>query len=283
MGDCAPTIARDLPWIGVGDPWAVLVSEVMLQQTQAARVIEPWRRFMESLPTVDACADAPRAVVIALWGGLGYNRRAGYLQDTARVLVEEFDGHVPSDPDALRQLPGVGGYTANAVASFAFGERVGVLDTNVGRVLARALVNRPLGRSEAQRLADELVRGRDSAAHNQAMLDLGAQFCTATPRCHTCPMASRCAWRAAGGPDPAQRSAAVSVRQSAFAGSDRQCRGRIIAVLRDGPTNPDALSIRIAEPRERVERLIAALVGEGLVEYDVHAVRLVDDTREPTG
>ncbi len=255
----------------------------MLQQTQATRVIEPWCRFMESLPTVDACAGAPRAAVIALWGGLGYNRRAGYLHDAARAILEGFDGRVPSDPDTLRRLPGVGAYTANAVASFAFGVRVGVLDTNVGRILARALANRPLGRSEAQRLANELVRGRDSAAHNQAMLDLGAQFCTATPRCRTCPVASRCAWRAAGGPDPALRSAAVSVRQSAFAGSDRQCRGRIIAVLRDGPANLDALLARVAEPRERVDRLLAALVGDGLVEHSAHSVRLVGDTREPLG
>ncbi len=253
----------------------------MLQQTQATRVIEPWCRFMESLPTVDACAGAPRAAVIALWGGLGYNRRAGYLHDAARAILEGFDGRVPSDPDTLRRLPGVGAYTANAVASFAFGVRVGVLDTNVGRILARALANRPLGRSEAQRLANELVRGRDSAAHNQAMLDLGAQFCTATPRCRTCPVASRCAWRAAGGPDPALRSAAVSVRQSAFAGSDRQCRGRIIAVLRDGPANLDALLARVAEPRERVEGLLVALVGDGLVEHSAHSVRLVGDTRAP--
>ena len=261
----------------------MLVSEVMLQQTQATRVIEPWRRFMVSLPTPSACAASPRSAVIALWGGLGYNRRAGYLHDAARVILDEFDGFVPSDPDALRRLPGVGAYTANAVASFAFGLGVGVLDTNVGRILARALVNRPLARSEAQRLADELVRGRDSAVHNQAMLDLGAQFCTANPRCPTCPMASRCAWRAVGGPDPAQYSAAVSVRQSAFVGSDRQCRGRIIAVLRDGPSNLDALLVRIAEPRERVERLLAALVGDGLVEHGAHSVHLVGDTRERVG
>lgn len=280
MGDVAPSVARDLPWIGVRDPWAVLVSEVMLQQTQAARVIEPWRRFLETLPTVASCANAPRSTVIELWGGLGYNRRAGYLHDAARAITDEFDGRIPKDPLALRRLPGVGHYTANAVASFAFGVRVGVLDTNVGRILARAIANRPLGRAEAQRLADELLGRGDSAAHNQAMLDLGAQFCTGTPRCATCPLASRCAWRTNGGADPARRSAAVSVPQGAFAGSNRQLRGRIVATLREGPARLDVVVRRVAQPPQRVAELLATLVADGLVEHVADAVRLVGDPRE---
>ncbi len=254
----------------------------MLQQTQAPRVIEPWRRFLEALPTPGACAVAPRSTVISLWGGLGYNRRAGYLHDAARAVVDEFAGRVPEDPAALRRLPGVGSYTANAVASFAFGAPVGVLDTNVGRILARAIANRPLGRAEAQRLADELVRGVASAAHNQAMLDLGAQFCTATPRCVTCPLARRCAWRAEGGDDPARHSAAVSVRQSAFAGSDRQLRGRIVALLREGPARLDVVVAHVDEPQARVEVLVASLIADGLVERAKGEVRLAGDPRERT-
>lgn len=255
----------------------------MLQQTQAVRVVEPWRRFLAALPTAHACASAPRSTVIGLWGGLGYNRRAGYLHDAARAITESFDGRVPEEPAVLRRLPGVGPYTANAVASFAFGVRVGVLDTNVGRILARAIANAPLGRGEAQRLADELVRGRDSAAHNQAMLDLGAQFCAAIPRCATCPMAPRCAWRADGGADPARRSAAVSIRQSAFAGSDRQLRGRIVAALREGPTGLETVVARVVEAPERVHRLVASLVADGLVEHAAGSIRLVGDERERIG
>ncbi len=255
----------------------------MLQQTQAGRVVEPWRRFLETLPTPDACAKVPRSTVIELWAGLGYNRRAGYLQDAARAIVDEFDGLVPREPAALRQLPGVGHYSANAVASFAFGAPVGVLDTNVGRILARAIANRPLGRAEAQGLADDLARGTNSAAHNQAMLDLGAQFCTATPRCETCPVARRCRWRTEGGVDPASRSAAVSVRQSAFAGSDRQVRGRIVAALRQGPAPLEAVVARVSETPERVERLVASLVADGLVEHRGDAVRLVGDPRVRIG
>ena len=265
------------------DPWAVLVSEVMLQQTQATRVVEPWRRFLDALPTVASCAHVSRASVIGLWSGLGYNRRAGYLQDAARTIVETFDGHVPQDPAILRQLPGVGAYTANAVASFAFGVRVGVLDTNVGRILARAIANRPLGRAEAQSIADELVDGHEPAAHNQAMLDLGAQYCTATPRCVTCPLSRHCAWRTVGGPDPARRSAAVSVRQSAFAGSDRQLRGRIVAALREGPARLDDVVSRLAQSPQRVEGLIESLVLDGLVEHAADSVRLVGDPRDLIG
>lgn len=133
----APEISRTLPWIGHESPWAVLVSEVMLQQTQTSRVIEPWTKFLERFPTPRSCADVALAEVLGAWRGLGYHRRAKALHDTARVLRDEFDGVVPRTVKELRTLPGVGEYTAAAVASFAYGEHVAVLDTNVGRVLAR--------------------------------------------------------------------------------------------------------------------------------------------------
>ncbi len=255
----------------------------MLQQTQAARVVEPWRRFLHALPTVQSCAAAPRSTVLGLWRSLGYNRRAGNLHDAARVIVRDHDGRVPAQPATLRTLPGVGSYTANAVASFAFGVPVGVLDTNVGRILARAIENRRLTRGEAQQLANELASRRHSATHNQAMLDLGSQFCVAAPRCEDCPVVRRCRWRRDGGADPAPQSAAVSVRQKPFEGSDRQLRGRIVDALRDGPQRRDGLRHICGTERERLARLLDDLVGEGLVDVTSALVRLAGDTRSLAG
>ena len=213
-----PRLARPLPWIGHADPWAVLVSEVMLQQTQTSRVIGPWTRFMAAFPTPTACADAPLADVLRLWSGLGYHRRAKALHDAARMIRDEFGGVVPDEVADLRRLPGIGEYTANAVASFAFGRRVAVVDTNVGRVLARALDQSNAERPRGACRANELLPRTNAASFNQAMLDLGAQFCTSTPRCATCPVARVCKWHREGGADPAPRSAGVSRPQSTFAG-----------------------------------------------------------------
>jgi A/G-specific adenine glycosylase len=238
----------------------------MLQQTQTSRVIEPWTRFMERFPTPRACADATLAEVLTAWRGLGYHRRAKALHDTARVLRDVFDGVVPRSVKELRTLPGVGEYTANAVASFAYGEPVAVLDTNVGRVLARAIVNRRLRPSEARSLAAEVLPRTQVATFNQAMLDLGAQFCRATPRCEQCPLATRCAWRQRGGDDPAPLSAGVSRAQPRFEGSSRQLRGRVLNALRDGPHSRAELSVSFTgvEARRRDE-VLAGLVRDGLI------------------
>ncbi len=247
----------------------------MLQQTQVARVVEPWRRFLATFPTPRACADAPLASTIRLWEGLGYHRRARALHDAARVIRDEHDGEVPRDVASLRSLPGVGEYTAHAVASFAFGEHVAVLDTNVGRVLARAVANRTLSRPEARELADRLLPVRHSGAHNQALLDLGAQFCRANPRCESCPLANACRWRCEGGDDPAPLSAAVSRRQSTFEGSDRQIRGRILGLLRTEDAPLAAVVAHVGPgARDRVERLVTDLVEDGLVERVGRRLRL---------
>ncbi len=283
LREASSKLARDLPWIGSRDPWGILVSEVMLQQTQAVRVVEPWRRFMTALPTAQSCAASSRSTVLELWRGLGYNRRATNLHDASRAIVRDHDGQIPPHPATLRTLPGVGSYTANAVASFAFGAPVGVLDTNVGRVLARAIENRRLTHGEAQRLADALVPRRASAAHNQAMLDLGSQYCVGAPRCVSCPLAHHCRWRCDGGIDPAPRSAAVSIRQSPFEGSDRQLRGRMVDVLREGPRRLDEMREVLTTDRERFTRLLGALVRDGLVEATSATVRLAGDTRSPIG
>jgi A/G-specific adenine glycosylase len=255
-----------MPWIGDDRPWAVLVSEVMLQQTQTSRVIERWREFLERFPTPSDCADAPLSEILALWQGLGYPRRAKSLHDAARVIRDDFAGLVPSDLAELRSLPGIGDYTAAAVASFAFGRRVAVLDTNVGRVLARAVANRRLARTEAQSLAQALLPRAGSATFNQAMLDLGAQFCRAVPRCDVCPVVSHCHWRREGGDDPAPKSAAVSRAQSAFAGSNRELRGRVMRVLITAPATRGQLNSVMNEVEaDRRGEILAGLLRDGLI------------------
>ncbi|MEZ5206808.1 MAG: A/G-specific adenine glycosylase [Acidimicrobiales bacterium] len=260
---------RDLPWRGTRDPWGVLVSELMLQQTQVARVVDRWPKFLARFPTPAVCAAAPVGEVIAAWAGLGYNRRAVNLHRCAVVVVAEHDGALPSDLAALLRLPGIGPYTARAVAAFAFEADVGVLDTNVGRVLAR-VAGRPLAPAEAQAAADGLVPRRRGWAWNQGMLDLGAMVCTArAPRCDTCPIARRCAWRRAGNPepDPARGSAAVAGGQSRFAGSDRQGRGRLVAALAAGAVvPPDELATVMGWPDDpaRARRVADGVLRDGL-------------------
>jgi A/G-specific adenine glycosylase len=260
------SLSRDLPWINDARPWAVLVSEVMLQQTSTSRVLDPWRRFMERFPTPSSCAAASLADVLAVWRGLGYPRRAKALHETARILRDEYHDVVPSDVETLRQLPGVGDYTSAAVASFAYGEAVAVLDTNVGRVLSRAIANRRLRPSEARTLAHELLPRVNAAAFNQSMLDLGAQFCRATPRCEVCPLAKHCRWRQEGGEDPAPLSAAVSRRQSPFEGSNRQLRGRVLSALVDRPhTRHDLSTVLIDIESSRADEVLAGLLKDGLI------------------
>jgi A/G-specific adenine glycosylase len=271
----ATQLRRDLPWIGCNDPWAILVSEVMLQQTQVARVLEPWRRFLATFPTANSCADAPLAQILQLWEGLGYHRRAKALHGAARMIRDQFGGEVPRDAASLLSLPGVGHYTANAVGSFAFGERVAVLDTNVGRVLARAVANQTLGARRAQTLANELLPENGVAAHNQALLDLGAQFCRSRPLCDSCPLSDACRWNLEGGDDPAPRSASVSRPQSAFEGSDRQLRGRVLGLLRQGQVTSSRVVADVAPgENERVVRIVESLVNDGLVERKGNQLRL---------
>ena len=254
----------------------------MLQQTSTSRVKEPWARFLELFPTPNACAEAPLSRVLVAWSGLGYPRRAKALHDAARVIRDNFAGLVPTDVDDLLGLPGVGPYTARAVATFAFAQPVAVLDTNVGRVLARAVVNAPLGRIDAQRLADELLPRRDPAAFNQAMLDLGAQYCRATPRCADCPVKTHCKWQGRGGSDPARASAAVSRPPKPFVGSNREQRGRVLRLLGDGPRSKRQLVTHLALESDRADDVLASLVCDGLVTKSGRSYSLSDGI-EPTG
>lgn len=266
----APTLSRNLPWTGLDDPWAIAVSELMLQQTQVSRVLPIWRAFLDQFPTPAACAAAPTSAVVRAWAGLGYHRRALFLQRAAQDMVRDHGGLVPSEVSALEALPGFGAYTARAVASFAFGRPVGILDTNVGRVLSRAVTGVTLTRSQAQGWADAIAGTVESGVLNQALLDLGAQYCTSTPRCVDCPVRRACLWRGVG-PDPAARSAAVSKAQSRFAGSRRQRRGQLLAALRERSlTDAEATALVGADGPD----ILDAFVTEGMAKRTSRRVRL---------
>lgn len=276
------TEARQLAWRSVTDPYRVLVSEFMLQQTQAARVEPVFLAFVRSFPDVRSLAAASRADVLRAWEGLGYNRRAVSLHRAARVVVDEHGGHIPDDLEALTALPGIGDYTARAVLAFAFGQDVAPLDVNVARVVARAAVGAPVGRTELQRVADELVPPGQASEWASALMDLGARYCVSrTPRCPACPVAAACAWRATADvgsdttPDPAAASGVRSRVQGPFAGSDRYHRGKLVDTLRRGPVELDALpSAAGLDDTGRLVALTRDLVDEGLAEWDEGALRL---------
>ena len=262
----------DLPWRATRDPWAVLVSEAMLQQTQVARVVPRWHRFLERFPTAVACAAAPVGDIVTEWAGLGYNRRAVNLHRCATAITERHGGTTPDDLAALLALPGVGPYTARAVLAFAFERDVAVVDTNVGRILARQSGER-LTVSAAQAMADDLVPSGLGWSWNQGMLDLGALVCTKrSPSCAQCPTASTCVWfgRGADDPDPAIGSAAVSGGQSRFTGSFREGRSRLLDALRlGGPVSPDRLCAACGwldrpDGETEARRAASTLVRDGL-------------------
>lgn len=272
---------RDLPWRRSRDPWAVLVSELMLQQTQVARVVDRWGRFLERFPSVAACAAAPRADVVDEWSGLGYNRRAVYLHRAAQACVERFDGVLPRSVDDLESLPGVGPYTARAVLVFAHEADIGLVDTNAGRFVARALVGSPVTATVAQATADAAVPPGQGWSWGQAVFDLGATVCTKrSPRCDACPIVDHCAWANAGHPqpDPIEGSAGISAAQSRFEGSDRQGRGRLVAVLRRRSVTDEELASVMGwvGQRDRADRVASSLVRDGLVVHDGGRWRLPD-------
>ena len=252
----SPGAARDLPWRRTRDPWAILVSEVMLQQTQVARVVPAYHRFLDRFPTVAACAAAPAGDVVKAWDGLGYNRRAVNLHRAARACGD----HLPTDLAGLLALPGVGPYTARAVLAFAHEADVAVLDVNAVRVLSRAG-----GARVTQAGADAHVPPGEGWRWNSALLDFGATVCTAhAPACHRCPLAQadHCAWRRTGGPDPG----AGGTRQSTFEGSDRQGRGRLVKALRRGPVDLAHIDAVAGWPGDhrRAAAAAASLVADGL-------------------
>ena len=262
--------ARDLPWRRPDtDPWAVLVSEVMLQQTPVARVEPVWREWMARWPTPTALAAASPAEVIRAWGKLGYPRRALRLRETAVALTERHGGIVPADVAALEALPGIGTYTARAVACFGHGQPQPVVDTNVRRVVARLVHGRAeAAPAQAADLTDVAALApadpERAVRFSVAVMELGALVCVArTPRCAVCPVATDCAWRLAGYPAPD----GPPRRVQKFAGTDRQVRGRLLDVLRsaEGPVAAPQLDEAWADAVQR-SRCLDSLLADGLVE-----------------
>jgi A/G-specific adenine glycosylase len=262
--------ARDLPWrYPAASAWSVLVSELMLQQTPVARVLPVHAAWLERWPTpADLAAEPPGAAVRA-WGRLGYPSRALRLHAAATAIVERYDGEVPRSYDQLLSLPGVGDYTAAAVASFAFRQRHVVLDTNVRRVLARVLRGAALPGPSVTKAERELAESvlpteaETAATWSVAAMELGALVCTAkAPRCGDCPVADQCVWLAAGSP----AYAGPPLRRQAWTGTDRQCRGRVMSVLREaeGPVARSRIDAVWPDAGQR-ERCLASLLSDGLV------------------
>jgi A/G-specific adenine glycosylase len=264
------TNARDLPWRRTGaTPWAIMVSEFMLQQTPVERVRRPWQAWLERWPTPASLAAAAPGDAVRAWGRLGYPRRALRLHQAAQMIMNDFDGQVPEDREALLRLPWVGSYTAAAIQSFAYGRREMVLDTNVRRLLTRLTQgvaypsSAPTGRERT--LAEQLAPRSPQRAARWAVasMELGATVCRArTPNCAACPVASLCAWREAGYPawEGAPR------RAQAYQGTDRQCRGALLAVLRS--THEPIAGRELAQAWQDLEqrdRALASLVQDGLV------------------
>jgi A/G-specific adenine glycosylase len=291
--------ARDLPWREPScSPWGVLVSEIMLQQTPVVRVLPVWREWLERWPSPAGLAGEPAGQAVRSWGRLGYPRRALRLHAAAVAIVRDHGGKVPDTYQELLSLPGVGSYTAAAVAAFAYGRRETVVDTNIRRVHARlvsgAALPAPALTAAEMRLAASLLPddGATSVRWNAAVMELGALVCTArAPKCQACPVMDSCAWRAAGEPPPS-----YVPKGQAWHGTDRQVRGAVVAVLRlaESPVPPEmfhhepadlgfspegigvplAALHRLNPPPEQLERSLAGLLADGLAELHEGGYRL---------
>jgi A/G-specific adenine glycosylase len=260
---------RDLPWRRPGvTPWQILVSEFMLQQTPVARVEPMWLEWVARWPTPSATAAASAADVLRAWGKLGYPRRAKRLHECATVIAGQFDDEVPSDVETLLTLPGVGTYTARAVACFAYQQPVPVVDTNVRRVVARAVHGRAdAAASSSPRDLDDvaalLPNDAEAPRFSVALMELGATVCTArAPRCGLCPLTA-CAWRSCGYP-----AGTAARRVPRYAGTDRQVRGRLLDVLRgnDSPVTRAQLDVAWPSDTAQRDRALDSLLVDGLVE-----------------
>lgn len=261
---------RILPFRDTSDPYAILVSEAMAQQTQAARAGEAWTRFMTSFPTVGSLAAAPPADVLRAWQGLGYNRRAINLQRAARIVVNEHGGHVPSDLVSLEALPGVGPYTARAVAALAFGIPVGAVDTNVRRVLGRVVAGDVgvLDAATLQAIADAAVPPDRPGFWTHALMDIGATLChPRRPACESCPARAWCLYATRGVIPPAGVPRGVRETATPFTGTSRWLRGRIVERLRAAPNGEwVALAGPIGQhDQAAIDEALDGLARDGLI------------------
>ncbi|MFQ4147958.1 A/G-specific adenine glycosylase [Arthrobacter sp. LAPM80] len=288
--------ARDLPWRGDCSAWGILVSEIMLQQTPVVRVQPVWEEWLGRWPTPADFAAAPAADVLRAWGKLGYPRRALRLHAAAMEIVEKHRGAVPDTYDELLELPGVGTYTAAAVAAFAFGRRTTVVDTNIRRVHARLVIGQALPApaltaAEMALAADLLPEDvAESVLWNASVMELGALLCTArSPKCADCPVLEKCAWIAAGQPEPT-----YIPKGQPWAGTDRQVRGAVMAVLRASASpihadllwDPAAAALHAEAAPElgklhdlnthapQLQRALAGLVSDGLAQLTDSGYRL---------
>lgn len=262
--------ARALPWRrDAVSPWGVLLSEVMSHQTQVERVAPIWQEWMYRWPTPAAFASAGTDEILRAWGSLGYPRRALRLKECAQVIVREYGGEVPEDVDKLLALPGIGDYTARAVACFAYRKNVPVVDTNVRRVVARVERGEALGKpgkKEIEQVA-ALLPAENGPEFSVGLMELGALVCTArAPKCEACPLSAECAWLAAGRP-----AAPAQPRSQKFAGTDRQVRGKIMRVLREahGPVGQERIDA-VWHDQTQLSRALFSLLDDGLAEQDEH-------------
>lgn len=276
--------ARDLPWRRTRDPYRILVSEVMLQQTQVDRVIPKYHAFLETFPTVEDLADAPTADVIRLWSGLGYNRRAVNLQRAATAVVEQYGGEFPADVEALKALPGIGPYTAGAIACFALEQDVGFMDTNIRRLLHRLFIGPEVpdeqrSHREMQALAAGVVPSGSGWEWGQAVMEFGALQCTARkPACLTCPLQHHCRAFPAIQTVLAElsKSGFRRKKEESFQGSNRFYRGRVVRTLHEHGVQNDGLDLDqlgshvfdeyTSEHRDWLQGIVDGLARDGLLE-----------------
>ncbi len=255
---------RDLPWRNA-TPWGILVSEFMLQQTPVVRVLPKWNEWMSRWPTPQDLASASTAEVITAWGRLGYPRRALRLHECAKIISHDFNGKVPDAEEELRALPGIGEYTAAAIAAFAYDARSLVLDINIRRLFARVLdgIESPkVSLSNQERVArTKLIPKVNAHVWAAATMELGALVCTArTPKCEECPLASTCRWRATG-----YLASDIPRRTQGWHGTDRQCRGVIVQALRENASLNKFELEKLWHDDSQLERALSTLITDGLI------------------
>jgi len=256
---------RPLPWRN-STPWGVVVSEFMLQQTPVNRVLPVWEVWMKKWPTPKHLAKAKKSDIIKYWGRLGYPRRALRLHETSKIITTKYRGSIPKTLPELRELPGVGEYTAAAIYSFAYGKRALVLDTNIRRVFARAIDGKEyasLTLNNKERTKREKLIPREASLWAAATMELGATICTArSPQCEICPIAQSCVWRFKGYP----KSRAPKRKTQAWHGTDRQCRGTILNYLREKDRGTRSQFEKLWSDKKQLEKALKSLETDGLIE-----------------
>ena len=265
---------RDLPWRNTS-PWGVMISEFMLQQTPVKRVLPKWHEWIDRWPTPANLATSKKSEAIHAWGRLGYPRRAIRLHESAAVIADKFENQVPRSLEDLRTLPGVGEYTAAAIASFAYGESALVMDINIRRFFARSIDGiespTPSPSQIERRLRSELIP-REGALWAAATMELGALVCTArSPLCDQCPVKKICAWRAAGYP-----KSEIVKKSQAWAGTDRQCRGLIVQHLRENKSATQSVLYKLWHDKDQSERALKSLIADHLIEATGNKFKLAD-------